>query len=662
MTYDNIRYTSYCWVIGTTSFRTAQLNLKIEQQLRLLRDFSRQQNAWSWNNETQEKFYVYMKDRGFLTGEAPNRAKDARQKTSGLVNLGLTNDDRQITDAGASLLQIFETQDFSRDNILSIPKDSYFYLRQLLKTSLTVDGRTVRPMVVFAHLLNNFGYLTEDEFQYLLPLVMDAESLQIVENGIRELRDEESDQTFDDIIYGTLLSMDNYQTARDRFLGENVTEALVVNIGMNRKSRDYDKPYYSLFKQLENVFVDGNTTGADIERLLNAINGTKIKTIWRTLIFKPGTTLRSTRNKGFETIKDDCPFKGCENIDALKELFFQYLHLNKAKVMLRDYFDLNRRYFKLTDTVIFEDRTVRFDTVPQAFFSLVGDALKGEMFEPNNDLTKDAPLAEISPIFSVSPNDVLTALSEQLGLDLSSQDDVDTVIRNQRQERLQELLRTRFTDDVLSELLDCFKSRQNDSRIEELVTNEATISTIFEYVLALTWYRLSENTGDVLDAMKLQLEADLMPRSHAIGGAADIIYEYDNKEPFYPAHSLVLEATLASRTNQRRMEMEPVPRHLASQRMESQNAADYCIFVAPHLDLNTVNDFRSRKNIGYYASDGSVLESLKIIPLSTDQVKYLLNSGKTYKDLYREFDALYTSATNRADTWLQEIEGALEGV
>ena len=39
MTTKNIPYKSFCWVIGTTSFRTAKLNLKIEEQLLLLGEF-----------------------------------------------------------------------------------------------------------------------------------------------------------------------------------------------------------------------------------------------------------------------------------------------------------------------------------------------------------------------------------------------------------------------------------------------------------------------------------------------------------------------------------------------------------------------------------------------------------------------------------------------
>lgn len=39
MTNKSIPYQSFCWVIGTTSFRTAKLNLKIEAQLLLLDEF-----------------------------------------------------------------------------------------------------------------------------------------------------------------------------------------------------------------------------------------------------------------------------------------------------------------------------------------------------------------------------------------------------------------------------------------------------------------------------------------------------------------------------------------------------------------------------------------------------------------------------------------------
>ena len=122
---------------------------------------------------------------------------------------------------------------------------------------------------------------------------------------------------------------------------------------------------------------------------------------------------------------------------------------------------------------------------------------------------------------------------------------------------------------MLIELLTCFEKRE-DKRVEELVTDEAAVPTIFEYVLGIIWYKVSNRQGNILDFMKLSLEANLLPKTHAAGGYADIIYEYEACQS-YPKHSLLLEATLSDGANQRRMEMEPVSRHLGDYRIRYSN-------------------------------------------------------------------------------------------
>ena len=71
MANKRISYQSFCWVVGTTSFRTAKLNLKIEEQLLLLDEFYNEvikNSSWNWSNELQEKYYDFMKGRDFLNG------------------------------------------------------------------------------------------------------------------------------------------------------------------------------------------------------------------------------------------------------------------------------------------------------------------------------------------------------------------------------------------------------------------------------------------------------------------------------------------------------------------------------------------------------------------------------------------------------------------
>ncbi|MEI0698159.1 hypothetical protein R4K92_04385 [Brachyspira intermedia] len=89
-------YKSYYWSIGTTSFRMTDFNLKIEKQLSLLNEFREKFKNDKWQ-DIQEQYYNHLKSNGFIHGHAKNPKKDARQKTSGLVDIGLINDDRYIT-------------------------------------------------------------------------------------------------------------------------------------------------------------------------------------------------------------------------------------------------------------------------------------------------------------------------------------------------------------------------------------------------------------------------------------------------------------------------------------------------------------------------------------------------------------------------------------
>ena len=109
-----------------------------------------------------------MQDKGFVQGNAPNKSKDAREKTSGLVDIGLISYDRHLTPAGRSLLNISQSGDFSSDNGFQIAKDSFIYLKQMLKTSNDIGGSVVRPFVVLLYLLSKVDYLTMDEYTYLL--------------------------------------------------------------------------------------------------------------------------------------------------------------------------------------------------------------------------------------------------------------------------------------------------------------------------------------------------------------------------------------------------------------------------------------------------------------------------------------------------------------
>lgn len=659
--YENISFQSYCWVLGTTSFRVAQMNLRIEEQLLHLNNFmaevERGGEEWQWrgNNSLQRRFYEYLKQNGALSGTAARPDKDARQKTSGLTTLGLADCNRVITDAGKELLEFVDAGSFDDDNYFLIPADSYIYFKQLLKSSVQVRrGVHVRPYYVLAYLLNEFDYLAYEEFKFLAPLVVDQRSLEIVRGNLQSVRNKE--KTFDQVILDTLMGMQNYREALKLWMGNPVSVELLKTVGMNRKSRNYDAVYLPVYEGLKRVFLSGKDTGSDIQELLASVEKLPTSLWWRRLLF--GTTRGAEiRKKGVASFAAANPFKGVENEGELKSLFFRYMHLYKARATLDDYFDLNRRYFRLTDTILFKDRMVKFDTIPKAFFKEIGEALLDEMFTASEVLTESLALEDISPLFEVSEQGLLDSLSSEYGLEVASLSAAQNVIGNERYERLHELLDTRFTRKAFSELLDCFIER-DDARIQELVTEDATPSTIFEYVLALIWYEFSGRRGDVLNFMKLSLEADLLPRTHAVGGGADIIFEFDETRR-YPRHDMLIEATLADGTNARRMEMEPVSRHLGTHVLGTGNEKDYCVFVAPEIDINVANDFRSRKAAGFWSKDGEHVP-LKIIPIDIRQVKGLVENSSSYANLYAAFEEAYVSDRLNPLEWKDEIESLLE--
>ena len=655
-TNSNLSYQSFCWVIGTTSFRTAKLNLKIEEQLSLLDEFYNEtikKSNWNWNNELQKKYYDFMKNKDFLTGEAKIKDKDAREKTSGLVDIGLITGDRLITEVGSELLKITKVGNFESDNIFNINRDSFIYLKQLLKTSIDVSDSIVRPIIVVIKCLTELEYLSYDEFTYFVPLIKDEKSIKQIISDIKLFREGKISPA--EIIYKRLMEMNNYRLAQEKFENSDVDENLICLVGMNRKSRTYDKPYYELYENLKKIFLeDGN----NYEALLNAAKNINQKpgTLWRSLLFKT-TNIGIIRKNRRASIHEECPFINCKNEIELKKVFFKYLHVFKAMATLSDYFDLNRRYFNITDILIFEDNMIKLDVIPKYYFKEIIDVLYKKTFIKDSNLNVNIELESISEAFKLDISKVYEALSRDLGIVIKNSEQAATYLNDERYRRFNTLVDKKFNDSVLIELLNCFEKR-DDKRIEELVTDEATIPTIFEYILGIIWYKVSERQGNILEFMKLSLEANLLPKTHAAGGYADIIYEYEACT-FYPRHSLLLEATLADGSNQRRMEMEPVSRHLGDYRIRFNNPFDYSLFVSTYLDRNVISDFRYRKIIPY-VRDEKVIKGMKIVSMDTSSLKKIIEKKIKYKYLYEVFNKYHEMPVETEDWHDDMIKEATE--
>ena len=658
-------YTSYCWVVGTTSFRTRQLNRMIELQLRYLDEFWSDPRfagqAWTGNNCLQAAYYSFLKDRGFLDGDAPKPDKDAREKILGLRNLGLVDDKRRITAAGQKVLSISREGDFGIDasNRLDLPKDSYQYFLQLLKTSkLIKEGwrvpLVVRPFVILLHVLNKISpstdrgkFLSMDEFTFLLPMCINEETTKDIVDKISESRRSGRPLDINATILAALMKMDNYREALRKFKSAKVVdEDLICLVGMNRKSgatgnKHYDAPYLGIFDTLHDLAFKG-LSQTRLERLVQAIDLCKQKKVWQKHFFDiaPGGRLPASL---MSALRRDLDILSANDEDKFRCEFFKTMHLLKAKSTLKDYADLNRRYFRLSDVLVFDDDVVRLDPLPRAFADKIGGWLETEAFCACDCLEQDVSLEQIVAIPLPQKEELVVAATGRSLESIKEGGGVKEVLKADRSARFSAMLHEKFPLATIKKLLELLedRSQSHDAEVQKLVTDNANVPTIFEYIVGLAWHYVSGETGDVLEYMNLSLGPDFLPKTHAGGGEADIVWQYADNPPHYKRHALLIEATLAEKDSQRRMEMEPVSRHLGQFLLSHPgDRSSYCAFVTTYLDLNVISDFRGKKHQTFYnPSDRTKhVDGMKIVPIDTKMLREILERGLQYPSLYRTFD------------------------
>lgn len=654
---EDIKFQSYCWSLGTTSFRVKDLNFKIERQLQILKElWNENQNVrWNGNNSIQEEYYNKMLQKNFITGEANNKPKDARQKTSGLVQIGVIDDNRHITEIGEKIIDIVEQENFKSDNIFNINKDSYLYLKQLLKLQITDNGINIKPFVVLLYFLSELGYLTKDEFTYILPLCTNREYIDIMLENIKKYRNNQ--KTIEDIIQNKMENMSNYKAAID-FIKENgvnsIDEFSIIDMG--RKGTKYVEPMYNFFEALYRISKKDFDEEA-LDTIINFIKeqtkkNSKVAKYWKDYLRYSSKMLTE---EYLEDIKE-IPLFNFKNKTEYTIEFFKVMHTAKWKATLEDYADLNKRYISLSDIVIFEDDKIELDVFPKYFFlNISKEIVNTEILDKdkyNNFISTDIELNKIYECLNVNVDEIIYQIQADYPDRVVNKDSIKTFIEDEKLRRFNELIDNKFNENQLVQLFTYIENNDR-SAINEYVDWNSDVPTIFEYILGITWYRLSNRSGNILEYMKLSLDANLLPKTHAAGGTADIVYEY-NKTNNYPEHKVLLEATLTESTSQRKNEMEPVSRHLMREIQENDNDDTYAVFVANILQEEVLSDFRSRKNYQFRGKT-SVKSGLKIISLSIRDIIKLINIKIQYSKLYKIFDEAYKDTNINDLEWYEKL-------
>ena len=636
-----------------------------EWQLRLLDEFWKkpEYSKYGWEKKymfpeqndiywIKCRYYDWLVKNEFMEGGEPEdrKFKTAREKTSGLYDMGLLNENHRLTDVGRKLLEISDEETLLKKNQLGISPDSQLYLEQLLKLSADDAGSTVRPLIVVLYLLTKLDYLSYEEFTYFMPLCVDEFSTNYIAECIEEYR--KGRGSVQKIIEEFLLSRENYQRGLRRFCSNVFSKDLLLSVGMNRKSAAYDKSYVPLYEEMHAVYMDG-----DLSRIYPLFESLKpfqssIQIKWKQMMFD--TSLTAVVKKDPEGHIIPLPEEVTMSEDSFKRFFYLTMHVNKAMATLEDYKDLNRRYLGLTNCFLFEDSEVKLDVVPKQFFKSVIDELYKQAYKECPLLEECCSMPAICPALVFDEQKVIDGLNEELGTSLSTIEDAYDEVDRIRYDRFNKLVDQKFTDDKLMTLLDDFDNR-DDEEINSMVTDNADIPTIFEYVLGIIWWKASGKKGKILDFLKLSLDSNLLPVTHAAGGEADIVYEYKACSD-YPEHSVLLEATLADGTNQRRMEMEPVSRHLGNHLLRTKNRNSYCVFASSYLHVNVISNFRMMKFTMYLDAQDpdNYVDGMKIIPLRTNDLRTIIEERIPYKKLYKHFSAAHDSQELHPMKWYDD--------
>lgn len=641
MSYDisKIKFQTYSWGFGTTSFRESELKYKIEKQLIILENYREDKKDIKWK-DFQIEYFSHLVEDELAKSTANDKQKDARIKTSSLKDLGLVNKERFLQNTAIELLEIVKANTKKDTNIFGINKDNFLYLKQFLKMEFSKNiendryaSFSIKPFIAIIYsLLMKNNKLPRSFFTYILPTIKNYDELKTILSSNIENID------INHYILNKIKDMDNYKNALECFKSESKNNDLFKekNVFMNNNGGKYDIKYLKFYNRIKKYDKSIKNNSKKLKIINEIVYPDKTnKKIFYNFMFKlDSRPSKSKLNEDLISVfEDSLIFKYTDSFD---ENFFYMVQLEKWIRNLEEYYDLNKRFLELTNLFIFEKEYLYLDEIAYIVFNEKKDSLLDIPLSISkdkylNNLYSSKSLEEISEIFNFDREHLLRELNKKYR-DIDIHGDLNIQINKIKKENEKKyfdtLIDKHFTNDKIKSLLLNIKDRVNDKEILDYLDWDTNVPTIFEYIIGIIWYNISKREGYITDFMNLSLDAKLLPRRFAGGGQSDIIYKYSS-------HHLLIEVTLANKDNQRKMELEPVSRHLGRYMIENGNE-HYALFIVPYLDPNVLVGLRAYSKLNYYNTSNTdeYVSNLKIIPLEIDDILHLMEKDIKYDFFY----------------------------
>ena len=677
--------------LGDTSFRRKNL---LDDYKVMLQGITEQLEEWDTKNSSQMAFYQYVAKSGLIDDTfygdyysfisdkfkesifekykdkkyennkivkdykslleyfISEQKKRGRTYTNALVKIGLVDEKRKITAVGEALLD----RDTKQDNIeklFNLSADNIIFLRQLLKLRVyeSKGKNYIYPFRMGIYLLSKFDDIPQKEFCTILSLIRAGKT------------DEEYRGTLDKykLVKSKNMSFGEYVS---RYIQEEtleiefeekyrISKEKFEKYFLNRKSKDKIEDYFEFYEKSLDFFENRNFETYKRLEKISKKGSIKKAFGYNKVPFKFCKTLKKFFEENKETIFE------AENTEEFNKLFYELFRDSKNYDLIFEYNDMTIRTFNLSGLISFENGLVNLSykwLSKNIFSEIIG------MKKLSNEVVKDNfhKNVSFSEIFDLSEERIESFIEKlrkenNIPKEISIFEHFSDKIDKDFEKKLEE----RFSNDKVCSILNLFKNRENDEKILKEVTDNAKVPTIFEYILAIAWHRISNKEFNLKKSLKLSLDGDGFPLSHAPGGDGDIIAEYSDFD-------VMLEATLMDKNTQKRGELEPVIRHttnLTIKNME-ENKETYTFFVVNELDMNVINIFRATSQIRLQSTQNreKYTNGIKIYSLTIDKIVYLLENNINYKyflnKVFENYSKIEFIGNNWCeDTWNSSVKG-----
>tara|TARA_B100001250_G_scaffold144171_1_gene123425 strand:+ start:30525 stop:32540 length:2016 start_codon:yes stop_codon:yes gene_type:complete len=659
MSYTPTSSTSGLISLGNTGARLSDSRSVYPQILESLNDFRRTNT--SWDVPDQEQFAVLLGENDVFnisSDTVVGSAKDVRVKTGFLNQLGFTNSTRILSDLGQELLRV-NSKDEIEINEFDLSEDSFIYLKQFLKYQH--PGFKIKPILSLIYSILEFdNNLPIDFLTFIWSNSTTKEELAQSLTAYKATRD------IKQVLYNNCLTSESVVIARencDSFFNENNIDDedefndLMYSILPHGKGNSFKNKTISLFRDLYRYWLNKNTWTSDRKQTYIQENlksrykdiNSKKSIDYLEYLFNTTSLNNSSNWQNIIRFLENTPLMSSTSDKEFIVSFHVLFMFMKKLSICYEYQDLNIRHLKLLDIFIFEHDSVKLDLIFEYLFKPKKEDLLEITILMEDDYrsfleSNQVNLGDIYNFLDVEPSN----LSELIAIDHPEVESIGlkNFAYKKREERLTKLVEEVFTRQNIITLFESIYPR-NDKQIRKLIKEwysdyDATIPALFEYLLGISFYWISQKKIKISDVLDSGLDSNLLPKTHAGGGKADIVVKS-------LARHYLIEATLSENDGQRKMEAEPVPRHLAKHILEG-NENSLALFVAGQLDPNNLVVLRNYKFSKWYSKDQS-LDSMDILPLSVENMIYLLKEEMDFEVFESKVDELLGSQHRDGKEW-----------